>query len=67
METLLTDTCFFIYMVFDHLLPSTQPQSSLEWTHTSLEQSLAEFYTTVLEEHLQIALEILEVEICSSF
>jgi hypothetical protein len=48
-------------MVFDHLLPSVQPQSFLEWTHTSFEQSLAEFYTIPLEEHLQVALEILEV------
>jgi hypothetical protein len=38
----------------------------LEWTHTSFEQSLAEFYTILLEEHLQVTLELLEVGICSS-
>jgi hypothetical protein len=35
-------------MVLDHLLPSVQPQSFLEWTRTSFEQSLAEFYTILL-------------------
>jgi hypothetical protein len=29
-------------------------------------KSLAEFYTILLEEHLQVALEMLEVGICSS-
>jgi hypothetical protein len=53
-------------MVLDHLLPSIQQQSFLEWTRTSLEQSLAKFYTILLEEHLQVALEMLEVGICSS-
>jgi hypothetical protein len=53
-------------MVLGHLLPSVQPQSFLKWTRTSYEQSLVEFYTNLLEEHLQVALEMLEVEICSS-
>jgi hypothetical protein len=49
-------------MVLDQLLPSIQPQSFLEWTHASFEQSLAEFYTILLAEHLQVALGMLEVE-----
>jgi hypothetical protein len=53
-------------MVLDHLLASVQPQSFSEWTCTSLEQSLEEFYTILLEEHLQVALEMLEVGICFS-
>jgi hypothetical protein len=53
-------------MVLDHLLPSVQQQSFLEWTCASCEQSLAEFYTILFEKHLQIALEMLEVGICSS-
>jgi hypothetical protein len=52
-------------MVLDRFLPSEQPQS-LEWTRTSFEQSLAEFYTILREEHVQVALEILGVGICSS-
>jgi hypothetical protein len=51
-------------MVLDLLLPSIELQSFLEWTRTSFEQSLAEFYTIHLEEHLQVALEMLEVGIC---
>jgi hypothetical protein len=47
-------------MVLDHLLPSVQQRSFLEWTHTNFEQSLAEFYTILLEEYLQVALEMLE-------
>jgi hypothetical protein len=43
-------------LVLDHLFLSTQLQSFLEWIHGSFEQSLAEFYTTLLEEHLHIAL-----------
>jgi hypothetical protein len=38
----------------------------LEWTCTSFEQSLAELYTIILEEHFQVALEMLEVGICPS-
>jgi hypothetical protein len=53
-------------MVLDQLLTSIQAQSFLEWTRTSFEQSVAEFYTILLEENLQVALEMLEVEICSS-
>jgi hypothetical protein len=58
-------TYFFINMVLDFLLPSVQLQSFLEWTLTSFEQSVAEFYTILLE-HLQVALEMLEMGICSS-
>jgi hypothetical protein len=53
-------------MVLDRLLLSIQPKSLLEWTRTSFEQSLAGFYTILLEEHLQVALEMFEVGICSS-
>jgi hypothetical protein len=53
-------------MVLDHFLPSVQQQSFLEWTRTSFEQSVVEFYTILLEEHLKVALEMLEVGICSS-
>jgi hypothetical protein len=51
-------------MVFDHLLPPMQMQSFLEWTRTSFEQSLVEFYAILLEEN-QVTLEMLDVEICS--
>jgi hypothetical protein len=53
-------------MVLDPLLPSIQPRSFLERIRTSFEQSVAEFYTILLEEYLQVALETLEVGICSS-
>jgi hypothetical protein len=46
-------THFCINMVSNHLLPPIQPQSSLQWISTSLEESLAEFYTIHLEENLQ--------------
>jgi hypothetical protein len=59
-----TDTVC-IHTVLGHLLPSIQPQFS-EWTSTSFEQSIAEFYTILLEEHLKVALAMLEVGICSS-
>jgi hypothetical protein len=52
-------------MVFNQLLLSIQWQSFLEWTHTSFNQFVAEFYTILLEEHLQVASEMLEVGICS--
>jgi hypothetical protein len=39
--------------------------SFLEWTRTSFEQSLAQFYTRLLEEHLQIVLQMLDMAICS--
>jgi hypothetical protein len=51
-------------MVLDHFLPSVQPQFFLQWTLASFEQFLAAFYT-VLEEHLQVALEM-DVGICTS-
>jgi hypothetical protein len=41
----------FINVVFGQLLPSTQPQSFSEWVLTSVKQSLAEFYTILLEKH----------------
>jgi hypothetical protein len=44
-----------------------QYSQSLEWAHTSFEQFLVEFYTILPEEHLKVALEMLEVGICSSF
>jgi hypothetical protein len=56
----------FIIIVFGRLLPSIQTQSFLEWNRTSFEHSLVEFYTILLEEHLQVALQMLEVGICSS-
>jgi hypothetical protein len=46
---------------------TVRQQFFLEWTRTSFEQSLVEFYTILNEEHLQVALEMLEVVICSSF
>jgi hypothetical protein len=52
--------------MFGHLLPSIQPQFFLEWTRKSFDQPLAEFYTILIEKHLEVALEILEMEICSS-
>jgi hypothetical protein len=53
-------------MVLNHILPSIQPQSFLEWTRTSFEQSVKEFYIILLEEHLQVALEMLEVSVKTS-
>jgi hypothetical protein len=53
-------------MVLDDLLPSIKQQSFLELTYTSFEESLVEMYTILLEEHLQVALEVLEVGICTS-
>jgi hypothetical protein len=53
-------------MVLGHLLPSVQQQAFFKWTCTSFEQSLAEFYTILLEKHLQVALGMLEFGICSS-
>jgi hypothetical protein len=49
----------------DHPLPSIQRQSFLEWTRTGFEQSIEEFFAIPFEEHLQVALEILEVGIRS--
>jgi hypothetical protein len=50
-------------MVLDHLLASIQLQSFFEWTRTSFELSLAELHNVFLEEHLQVALEMLEVDL----
>jgi hypothetical protein len=49
-------THFFINMVLDHFLSSMQTQFFLEWTRESFQQSLAEIYTILLEEYLQVAL-----------
>jgi hypothetical protein len=53
-------------MVLDHLLPSIEPRYFLEWTHARFEQSVAEFYAILREEHLPVALKMLEVGIHSS-
>jgi hypothetical protein len=53
-------------MVLGHLLASVQPQSFLELTHVSLEPFLAEFYTVLIQDHHQVALQKLEMGICSS-
>jgi hypothetical protein len=45
------------------LLPSMQPQSSFEPTHTSFKHFLAELYTVVLEENHQVAIEKFKVGI----
>jgi hypothetical protein len=58
-------TNVFIKTVVDHLLPSLEPQAFLELTRTNFEEVIAEFYTILHDEHLQIALEMLEMEICS--
>jgi hypothetical protein len=42
---------------------SKQLQSYLEWTQTSFEQSLMEFYTTLLEKLIQVVLGMLEIGI----
>jgi hypothetical protein len=52
-------------MVLDYILHLKQAKYFLEWTHTSSEQFLMEFYTILLEEHPQVALQMLEVGICS--
>jgi hypothetical protein len=53
-------------MVLDYLSPSIEPHSFMEWTLTSFEQSLAEFYTIFLEGHHHVALQVLEVRSSSS-
>jgi hypothetical protein len=64
METL--QIPFIINMVLDHLLPSIETHAFMEWTHTSFEQSLPEFCNILLEEHVQVALEMMELGICFS-
>jgi hypothetical protein len=51
--------------MLNHFLPSILPQSFLEWSRTSFKQSVAEFYT-ILEEHLQVASDMMEMGISSS-
>jgi hypothetical protein len=53
-------------MVLNHLLPYSTAAFLLGMDSTSFEQSLTEFCAILLEEHLQVALEMLEVGICSS-
>jgi hypothetical protein len=53
-------------MVLNQLLLSIKPRSFLQWIRTSFEQCLAEFYTILLDENLQVASDMLEVEIRSS-
>jgi hypothetical protein len=48
--------------VLNQLLTSLQPQLFLEGTRASFKQSVSEFHTILLEEHLQVALEMLEWE-----
>jgi hypothetical protein len=45
-------------MVLDHLLHSIEPQSFSEWTRTSFEQSLEEFYTILLEDKTSKAIPV---------
>jgi hypothetical protein len=52
-------------MMLDQLSPSVQRHFLLDWNRTSFEQSLAEFYSILLEEHPQVALEMFRVGICS--
>jgi hypothetical protein len=40
--------------------PPIQPHSFLEYSHTSFEQCVAEFYTILFEEQVHVALEMLE-------
>jgi hypothetical protein len=54
-----------IYLCKGSLLRCVWPPFPFN-TAASFEQSVAEIYTTVLEGHLQVALEVLEVGICSS-
>jgi hypothetical protein len=61
METLQTLCTLLYYYGAGPPLPSVQPQCFLECTPTSFEQSLAEFFTILLEVQLQVALEMLEV------
>jgi hypothetical protein len=49
-------------MMLDHLLPLIEAQSLMEWTCTSLQQPLAEFYTILPEGRHQIILEMFEAE-----
>jgi hypothetical protein len=43
-----------------------QPQFLLQWTPTGFEQFLAEFYTILLGDYFQVALDMLEMRIGSS-
>jgi hypothetical protein len=66
METLQTLYPFLYQYGVGPTFALVQPQSFLEWTHTSFEESLAEFYTILLEEHRPIASEMLDMGIYSS-
>jgi hypothetical protein len=52
-------------MVLGHLLTSVQLHSFLEGPRSRFEQSVVRFYPILLEEHLQVALKVLEIGICS--
>jgi hypothetical protein len=62
-----TDTVHISLLIWCWTTFSTSTATSFsEWTLTSFEQTVMEFYTILLEEYLQVALEILEVGICFS-
>ena len=52
MQTVVKDTYFFINMELGHHFPVINLVYSLEYTHTSSEQSLLEYCTTLHKEHL---------------
>jgi hypothetical protein len=54
-ETYRDFTHSFTNMVLDHILPSMQQKSILEWARTRSDKNLAEFCTIIFEGHLQIA------------
>ena len=64
MDTVVKDTPVFIYKELSHYLPVIQIVSYLELTHISSEESLVEYCTTLHEEYLLVALEMMEQEIC---
>jgi hypothetical protein len=49
--------CTHFLLIWCWSLPSVQLQSSLELTCTNCRQSVVEFYTILLEEHLHVTLE----------
>jgi hypothetical protein len=53
-------------MVLDHLLLQQSCRISWNGLVQVFEQSLMEFYIILIEEHLEVASEMLEVGICSS-
>jgi hypothetical protein len=65
-----THTQILYTVLYEHGVGSTFAFNTaavlLGMTCTNFEQSLVELYIILLEEHLQVALEMLEVGICSS-